>query len=97
MQYSESIAANTFPANRHSAPCCWLDTSLLSAGQQGAERRSASKVTVVAKTEAEFDNILDWCLSPTMLTDIKAGLLIFAAKVEDPATVTKYLDRIWIV
>ena len=43
--YSESIAANTFPANRYSPPCCRLDTSLLSAGQQGAERRSASKVT----------------------------------------------------
>jgi len=35
---------------------------------------------VVAKTEAEFDNILDWCLSPTMLTDIKAGLLIFCCE-----------------
>ncbi len=43
--YSESIDSNTFPANRCSAPCCRLDTSLLSAGQQGAERRSASKVT----------------------------------------------------
>ena len=43
--YSESIAANTFPANRHSPPCCRLDTSLLSTGQQGAERRSARKVT----------------------------------------------------
>ena len=43
--YSESIAANTFPANRYSPPSCRLDTSLLSAGQQGAERRSASKVT----------------------------------------------------
>jgi hypothetical protein len=39
------LTANTFPANRHSPPCCRLDTSLLSAGQQGAERRSASKVT----------------------------------------------------
>ncbi|MBQ3768533.1 MAG: hypothetical protein II866_05995 [Prevotella sp.] len=37
--YSESIAANTFPANRYSPPCCRLDTSLLSTGQQGAERR----------------------------------------------------------
>ena len=34
----------TFPANRHSAPCCRLDTSLLSAGDQGAKRRSARKV-----------------------------------------------------
>ena len=33
------------PANRHSPPCCRLDTSLLSAGDQGAERRSARKVT----------------------------------------------------
>ena len=32
-------------ANRCSAPCCRLDTSLLSAGQQRAERRSARKVT----------------------------------------------------
>ena len=31
-------------ANCHSAPCCRLDTSLLSAVQQGAERRPASKV-----------------------------------------------------
>jgi hypothetical protein len=31
-------------ANCHSAPCCRLDTSLLSAAQQGAERRPASKV-----------------------------------------------------
>ena len=36
--YSESIAANTFPANRHSPTGCRLDTSLLSAVQQGAER-----------------------------------------------------------
>ena len=36
--YSESIASNTFPANRHPPPCCRLDTSLLSTGQQGAER-----------------------------------------------------------
>ena len=43
--YSESIDSNTFPANRCSAPCCRLDTSLLSVGQQGAERRSARKVT----------------------------------------------------
>ena len=36
----------TFPANPHSAPCCRLDISLLSARHQGAERhRSASKVT----------------------------------------------------
>ena len=35
----------TFPANPHSAPCCRLDISLLSARHQGAERhRSASKV-----------------------------------------------------
>jgi hypothetical protein len=34
------------PADRHSAPCCRLDTSLLSAGQQGAERRSDRKVTI---------------------------------------------------
>ncbi|MBQ3767787.1 MAG: hypothetical protein II866_02170 [Prevotella sp.] len=33
------LPPNTFPANRHSAPCCRLDTSLLSVGQQGAERR----------------------------------------------------------
>ena len=33
------------PANCHSAPCCRLDTSLLSAAHQGAERRSARKVT----------------------------------------------------
>ena len=32
-------------ANRHSPPCCRLDTSLLSAAHQGAERRSACKVT----------------------------------------------------
>ena len=38
------LTANTFPANRRSPPCCRLDTSLLSAAQQGAERRSASKV-----------------------------------------------------
>jgi hypothetical protein len=38
---------NTFPANRHSATGCRLDTSLLSAGQQGAERRSARKVTTM--------------------------------------------------
>ena len=38
------LTANTFPANRHSAPCCRLDTSLLSAAQQGAECRSARKV-----------------------------------------------------
>ena len=36
---------NTFPANHHSPPCCRLDTSLLSVTQQGAERRSANKVT----------------------------------------------------
>jgi len=37
----------TFPANPHSAPCCRLDISLLSARHQGAERhRSASKVTL---------------------------------------------------
>ena len=34
-----------FPANRHSATGCRLDTSLLSATQQGAECHSASKVT----------------------------------------------------
>ena len=39
------LTADTFPANRHSATCCRLDTSLLSAGHQGAERRSARKVT----------------------------------------------------
>ena len=39
------LNADTFPANRHSATCCRLDTSLLSAGHQGAERRSARKVT----------------------------------------------------
>ena len=39
------LTANTFPANRHSPPCCRLDTSLLSAAHQGAERRSARKVT----------------------------------------------------
>ena len=39
------LNADIFPANCHSAPCCRLDTSLLSAIQQGAERRSASKVT----------------------------------------------------
>ena len=38
------LTANTFPANRHSPPCCRLDTSLLSAAQQGAEHRSARKV-----------------------------------------------------
>ena len=38
------LTSNTFPANRHSPPCCRLDTSLLSAAQQGAEHRSASKV-----------------------------------------------------
>ena len=43
--FSESIDSNTFPANRYSPPSCRLDTSLLSAGQQGAERRSARKVT----------------------------------------------------
>ena len=43
--YSESIAPNTFPANRHSPTGCRLDTSLLSATHQGAERRSARKVT----------------------------------------------------
>jgi hypothetical protein len=50
--YSDSIAiapfwliAVTFPAVCHSTPCCLLDTSLLSAGDQGAEHRSASKVT----------------------------------------------------
>ena len=32
-------------ANCHSANCCRLDTSLLSAAHQGAERRSARKVT----------------------------------------------------
>jgi hypothetical protein len=39
------LNADIFPANCHSAPCCRLDTSLLSAIQQGAERRSASKVS----------------------------------------------------
>ena len=38
------IVLTTFPANRRSAPCCRLDTSLLSSAQQGAECRSASKV-----------------------------------------------------
>ena len=38
------LTANTFPANRRSPPCSRLDTSLLSAAQQGAECRSASKV-----------------------------------------------------
>ncbi|MBQ3768599.1 MAG: hypothetical protein II866_06335 [Prevotella sp.] len=38
------LCAVTFPANRHSPPCCRLDTSLLSATHQGAERRSARKV-----------------------------------------------------
>ena len=40
-------------ANCHSANCCRLDTSLLSAVQQGAERRPASKVTLSA---SYFDN-----------------------------------------
>ena len=38
------LNADIFPANCHSAPYCRLDTSLLSAVQQGAERRPASKV-----------------------------------------------------
>jgi hypothetical protein len=32
------LIADTFPANRHSPTGCRLDTSLLSAVQQGAER-----------------------------------------------------------
>ena len=32
-------------ANRHPPLCCRLDTSLLSTAHQGAERRSARKVT----------------------------------------------------
>ncbi len=39
------LNADTFPANRHSPTGCRLDTSLLSTAQQGAERRSARKVT----------------------------------------------------
>ena len=39
------LTDDTFPANRHSPTGCRLDTSLLSTAQQGAERRSARKVT----------------------------------------------------
>lgn len=39
------LNADTFPANRHSPTGCRLDTSLLSTAHQGAERRSARKVT----------------------------------------------------
>ena len=39
------LTADTFPADSHSPTGCRLDTSLLSAVQQGAERRSARKVT----------------------------------------------------
>ncbi len=39
------LNADTFPANRHSPTGCRLDTSLLLVRDQGAERRSARKVT----------------------------------------------------
>ena len=40
-------------ANCHSAPCCRLDTSLLSAAHQGAERRSARKVKLLTAIRVE--------------------------------------------
>ena len=39
------VLPDTFPANRNSPTGCRLDTSLLSTAQQGAEHRSARKVT----------------------------------------------------
>jgi len=42
----KQATANTFPADCHSPTGCRLDISLLSTTQQGAERRSARKVTV---------------------------------------------------
>ena len=50
--------AVTFPANRHSPPSCRLDTSLLSTTQQGAERRSARKVTEWTPCDSLFFQFL---------------------------------------
>jgi len=55
------VLPDTFPANRHSPTGCRLDTSLLSTGQQGAERHAASKVMERASV----------CLSESMITKAK--------------------------
>ena len=44
-EFTFFLTITLLPVNRHPPPCCRLDTSLLSTGQQGAERRSARKVT----------------------------------------------------